>query len=171
MGYAELRNRKTARTVDVTIVLDDEWGRSVEDMQRRVRQAERDTSGVGPAATAAREELDELSADLDKLLVDKDEKTVTFRFKALSRDRYERLLAAHQPSKTQRAQTTAMGGFLQWNPDTFPPALIAACLVEPDDLSDEDVESMFTDDAWNQAELGALFDAALRACINRHAVQ
>jgi hypothetical protein len=171
MGYAELRNRKTPRTVEVVIVLDDDWGREVADMERRVRQVERDASGVGAAATAARQELDEVSADLDKLLVDKDEKTVTFRFKALSRDRYERLLATHQPTKEQRARTTALGGFLQWNPDTFPPALMAACLVDPDDLTADDVQAMFVDDEWNQAELEALFSAALSACINRHAVQ
>ena len=170
MGYQDLRSRKTARTVEVTIVLNDDWGSKVAQLQADVDRVTREAGGIGPAATAAQRELADLTDELDKLLVEKAENTATFRFKGLSRDRYERLMNAHPPTKDQRARAANLGIPALWNSDTFPPALVAACLVEPDDWTEDDVNAMWHDDNWNQAELNELFSAAISACVNRYQV-
>ena len=51
--------------------------------------------------------------------------TRTFRFRALSRRRWRSLLGAHPPLKQHKADG------LDFNPETFPVAAIAACAVEP----------------------------------------
>lgn len=43
------------------------------------------------------------------------------RFRALPRKEYRKLLDDHPPTETGQS----------WNPDTFPPAIIAACSVAP----------------------------------------
>lgn len=172
MGYADFKARKTARTVAVTIVVNDEWGRDVNELQASITRVERDAGSVGPAGTAARQELDELQEQLDKLLAGKDDNTATFRFKGLSPDRYERLINSSPPTKEQRTLAAAQGGFAPlWNPERFMPALVHACMVEPDDWTLEDVEDLFESDEWNRAEVNALFTAALSACTDRHAIQ
>lgn len=50
---------------------------------------------------------------------------VTFTFEGLGRQEYERLRAAAPPRREDKAQQ------LDFNADTFPPMLFAACCVEP----------------------------------------
>jgi hypothetical protein len=51
---------------------------------------------------------------------------------------------------------------LEWNSDTFPPALIAEAIVEPD-LTLEQVQEIYDDPDWSAAELGALLTTAQNA--------
>lgn len=52
--------------------------------------------------------------------------TREFRFRALSRRRWRALLAEHHPQKPHKTEG------LDFNPETFPVAAIAACAVEPE---------------------------------------
>lgn len=168
--YAELRARKKPRTVDVEIVLDDEWGKACAETQATVERLERESaSTLGPNGRAVQESLVEVSETLEKLLAEKDDMVAVFRFKAIPNDRYEALIAAHPPSKPQRTEAAAKGlGPVQWDTAGFQPALVHACLVEPE-LSAEDVWQLFHgDDAWSTGELGALFGAAMSATLDRH---
>lgn len=66
------------------------------------------------------------------------EKTVqacfeTITFRAMRAPDYEALIAAHEPTPQQKASQPD----LVWNPDTFPPALLAECVLHSD-LTAED---------------------------------
>lgn len=63
---------------------------------------------------------------------------VEFVFKSIGRGEYTDLLRKHQPTDEQQADAAALGQRLGWDPETFPPALMAAAAVEPTG----------TDEAW-----------------------
>lgn len=75
---------------------------------------------------------------------------VTVRFRALGRQAYSDLVAAH-PGRDDSEL---------WNPDTFMPALIIACVVEPE-MSAEQAEQLL--DVLNDKQRGDLWRAAFRA--------
>lgn len=76
-----------------------------------------------------------------------------FKFQALSRRRYRELIDAHPPKDKTG----------EWNPDTFPPALIAACSVEPK-LTTEQAERIWSGDNWSAADSNRLFLVAWNLC-------
>lgn len=79
---------------------------------------------------------------------------VTVKLLALRPQEYDDLLSEHPPTKEQKAA----GG--TYNPDTFNPALIAACLVEPQ-LSAEEVLEIWEGGDWSRGELSDLTMAVL----------
>lgn len=76
-----------------------------------------DSLASGPPRALA----DEVLALEDEI----EQATRTFKFRALSRRRWRALLGAHPPLKQHKADG------LDFNPETFPVAAIAACAVEP----------------------------------------
>lgn len=86
-------------------------------------------------------------ADLEARIA---EQTVTIRVRAIGRNAFNRLLDAHPDPE---------GG--PFNRDTFPPALVAACAVDPTLTDAEAVElaDLLTDGQWDQ-----VFDAAWTVC-------
>lgn len=82
---------------------------------------------------------------------------IALRYKAISSADYDRLLNDHPPTAAQRRDNNA------YNIDTFAPALISACCVEPR-LSYDQAREIYTSDAWSAGELGGLFLEALRIC-------
>jgi hypothetical protein len=56
-----------------------------------------------------------------------------------------------------------------WNDETFPPALVAACCVEPA-MDYKQAAEMWTSPQWNAGELDDLFVTAWRTCRQRKAV-
>lgn len=109
--------------------------------------------------------------------VDGDEPIVV-TIRALSRKRWNGLLTVHAPTDEQvteyRALQVARGtplGRIQdvpWNKDTFPPALMAACVVDPP-LSEAAAAELWDpeNDDWTDAELEEIFGALL--ILNQHA--
>lgn len=65
--------------------------------------------------------------------------------RALPRKPYRALIDAHPPLGDQKGD---------WNPDTFPPALIAACAVEPEFTVEQATEAWET---WETDEASRLF--------------
>lgn len=86
-----------------------------------------------------------------------DETTTTFVFEAIAGAAYDALLIAHQPTDEQR---DALGMGLGWDPTTFPAAVVAASLVEPQ-LSEDEVRQLFTSKAWSRGEVDQLVTAAI----------
>lgn len=89
-----------------------------------------------------------------------DEATVTLTFRALPRPAWEQLLREHPPTEAQ-----ADAG-MEYNVESFPAALIAACHIERDETGTEvpgmtDAEAQELLDAWPDSEAKALFTAAL----------
>lgn len=82
-----------------------------------------------------------------------DQASVVLTFRALPRPSLEALVKAHKPTDEQAEDGS------EWNPDTFPAALIAAASV--DGMTDDDARELL--DTWSQAEANSLFWAAMSA--------
>lgn len=79
-----------------------------------------------------------------------DDQKVSILFKAIGSKAYDDLLAGHPPSAKDKED----GGV--WNADTFPPALIAACSVEPK-IDEESAVAIWTSEDWSRGELMDMF--------------
>lgn len=86
--------------------------------------------------------------------VNSDGGTAELKFQALPRREYRVLLDEHPPD-TEGAD---------WNPDTFPPALIAACSLDPK-LTLEQAGEMWEE--WEAGEMGRVFMLCFQ--LNEHA--
>lgn len=110
-------------------------------------EASRATRSLADADPA--HEIAEQIRDLEERIT---EQTVSFRFRAIPRSKYRELESAH-PGRPDKQEA--------WNPETFAPALIAACSLDPK-MSDADVHRLM--DHLNAGQAEALFEAAWTAC-------
>lgn len=96
-----------------------------------------------------RKEIAEAKA---KLLADPD--TVLIRLRAVSRGRWMRLIRENPPTDDQNKASEKEGnGQLELNPDTFWPAAVAACMIEPAGDVDR-VTDLF--DEWSNGDVSRL---------------
>lgn len=79
-----------------------------------------------------------------------------FEFSAIGRLAYDKLT---EDPRFKPSPALAKEGY-NFNPETFPAALISASCVEPE-ISIEQAQGMFDDPSWNAAELQRVFYAAL----------
>lgn len=95
------------------------------------------------------------------------EATERFSFRSLGRKPYDELVFAHPPTEEQRARAKKQGADEpDFNPDTFPPALLAASCISHDHTIEQWQSICDGDDdegAWNMGEVTALFLTALEA--------
>lgn len=91
-----------------------------------------------------------------KVQIDGDELEMSFA--AISAHDLDRLQGQHVPTIEQKARGMA------FNPETFAPALVAACSVEPK-LSADDAKEIWESDAWSTGELNYLFDTVSALCM------
>lgn len=128
------------------------------------------TKSISVSTVAAQQEQSKASrkATLD-LLRSKRRRTKTisldingqeaeFVFHALSASELDKLQAKYPPTAQQKLQGLA------WNSDTFPPALVAACLQEPE-VSAEEMVEIWTSGEWSTGELSTLFNTATALCM------
>jgi hypothetical protein len=166
---ADHLKKKRPATKTVEVVLDPALAVELRDAEHAHTEAERllevrpaDTD-LQAAAWAAAEEVEELrarAADEDAV--------VAVRFRSIGRVAWDDLLDRHPPTDEQIAEAKRAGlGALNFNSETFPPAVVAASLDEPK-LSAVEVLAMWDSPDWNQAELQLLFSAALEVNSSRH---
>jgi hypothetical protein len=79
---------------------------------------------------------------------------LTVRVRARGQKAYDDLLAAHPPTKKQKDQGDV------YNVETFCPALLSECVVEPK-ISMEEATELWTSDTWSRGELSELFFACV----------
>lgn len=82
---------------------------------------------------------------------------LTLKLKAVGSQAYDDLLAAHPPTAEQKREGNT------YNADTFAPALIAACCVEPA-MSEKDAVTLWTSSEWSRGEVTELFVACVEVC-------
>ncbi|MEU6475335.1 hypothetical protein ABZ858_00320 [Streptomyces sp. NPDC047017] len=99
---------------------------------------------------------------LDKAERAVEDATDVLTFRALPRPVWEQLLRDHPPTEAQADQG------MEYNVETYPAALIAACHVERDEtgaeapgMSEQEAQELL--DAWSDSEAKALFTSALLA--------
>lgn len=90
--------------------------------------------------------------------VDLGGETITLKFQAISGTEMDKLRAKHPPTAKQRAEGLGV------NTDSFAPALVAACSLEPK-MSEDDVREIWASDYWGAGELNTLFNAASDVCL------
>jgi len=79
---------------------------------------------------------------------------VTLKYRAIGSVEYDKLVAKHPPKNEQRVEGAS------FNIDTFAPALIARCAVEPE-MSLKDAEDIWNSPDWSRGDLMVLFRNAV----------
>ncbi len=151
LTMANIIKKKRGVTKKVPIQIDGEIAAEILELRAKITLAEQFDSKRNKPETALK-----LKKKLEELIERSRDTEITFIFKSLGRIVYDDLveLPEHQPSDEQKKEGA------QFNPDTFPPALVAAAAVDPE-ISIEEAVEIFGDSEWNGAELQKLFFAAL----------
>lgn len=105
----------------------------------------------------AREQVAQAREHVEKARAEAEADSVLMLFDGISRDDFNALVDAHPPAEDDEKKGR------DYNPDTFPPALIAATCVDPGFDSPEEVLGVIGD--WNMTEREALFTAAMSTCV------
>jgi hypothetical protein len=79
---------------------------------------------------------------------------VTMKFQAIGVRAYDKLVSKHPPKPEQRAEGSS------FDMDTFAPALIAACAVEPE-ISVTEAKQIWESDDWSRGDVMVLFRNAV----------
>lgn len=82
---------------------------------------------------------------------------LTITVRSINTKAYDDLVSEHPPSKKDKDSGAS------WNVDTFAPALISACSMEPA-IDLETAQSMWVSDDWARGELLDLFMACIDVC-------
>jgi hypothetical protein len=128
-----------------------------------------------PDGDRERTELAEAEEERDRLAAEMRGKLITFTFRSVDPETFDRLKAEHRPTESQKTAARKTGRDIpEWDPDTFGPALVAAACVKvegpsgvQDGLSTEDAQRLWASERWNAAERGELQNAALGAYLTR----
>lgn len=83
---------------------------------------------------------------------------LTLRFEAISAQEMDKLRAKHPPTTKQRAEGAGV------NFETFAPALVSACLVDPA-MTEDDARELWASDYWSAGELNQIFETASAVCL------
>lgn len=165
--YDYLKSKKKPIYKRVWIPLDPDLADEEADLKTRVGQL-RIRHAARPEDQSLAQELADSEARLDELSKLVRESSQKFVFRSIGRRRYDDLLTEHAPTEEHIAEAKKIdpNGSIDFNPDTFPQALIAACIVEPE-LTKSEVNDMFQSDDWSGPELSSLFETALMANTTR----
>jgi hypothetical protein len=79
---------------------------------------------------------------------------VTLKYQAIGMRAYDRLVAKHPPKSDQRAEGSS------FDIDTFAPALIAACSVDPE-ISPTEAKKIWDSEEWSRGDVMVLFRNAV----------
>lgn len=88
------------------------------------------------------------------------ESEVEFIFEGMGRGEFAKLQAAHPVTDELTAE---YGPGLEWNPDTFPPALMAASCISPPDLTGDLAEWTEIHQTWSNGQIARVWMACLAA--------
>lgn len=176
---AKKRGAKVEPHIDEII---DAWGPATEEVPVELEAESPPATPLPPATLDELRKKKKPRSEAVTVTLDQESSptTVVMRFQAIGSKRWETLLADHPPTDAQQrehlAEQEKVGiplqarRRLQWNVDTFPPALIAACIVEPK-LTVAQAEELWESEAWNAGELDAIFSAAVRVNTTASSVQ
>lgn len=169
LSYKDIKKRKKPMIRRVPIAMDGEKADSFNEAVAGLHEA-MDKSAEDPGNKTLSANMYELKEHVNELRSDIEDYIVDFVFRSVGRRRYEELVSECPASKKQIADSKRDGlDEPGWNPDVFPPTLIAAALVEPE-MTSEDVFEMWESEEWNQAELVTLFMAAMAVNAERKTV-
>ena len=148
---ANIIKKKRGVTKKVSIQIDGELATEITELRQQITVAEQFDRRHNEPDTAPK-----LHEALEKLEEDSKDTEITFTFRAIGRIAYDDIVSdpANMPSDEEKKEGA------QFNPATFPPALVAAACIDPE-ITIEEATEIFNDSSWNGAELQRLFFAAL----------
>lgn len=173
-----LRSKKQPVTRSVRILTDSDLGEEYGRLEKAERALERrlTSTEVPPQALVAEHtEVAKRLADLEKLV---EENSILFKFRSIGRKKFEKLQELHPPTEEQEKEfeeavkdnPQLRGQKVPFNTETYPRALIVACMIEPK-LTQSEVADWLEDDSWNEAEIEAMFTAAMEANTQRQVLE
>jgi hypothetical protein len=160
--FDHLKSMKKPVTRTLHLCLDSELGEEYSEAKQALRYAEMEVQSGTMDENGAQARFKEAQDRYNKAEQAATERSVKFVFRNIGRKRYEEILLDNQPTDAQKEKVEAMGqdpDNLEWDPDQFPPKLIAASMAEPD-FTEEQILEIWNDPDWSPAELGALFSTA-----------
>ena len=158
---ADILAAKTPNSRTVDIILDSELAQEIQLKTLELGQLKNQSKGKKSLAEGTRD----LEKELDKLIVKAADTVATFTFRDIGRKPFDALLVAHQPTPAQKkAVADQGGGVLEYNQDTFPPALMAATAVDPE-MTLEEAEETYHN--WSSGDAEILFTTAILVCKER----
>lgn len=174
LTYDHLRSRKKPNLKSVRLALDsevaEEFEQAKEELERLATRMEYMTE-EDTRLPVLRAQRDEAQVRFDQAKEAVLEESVLFKFRSIGRKRFDDLIASHPPTEAQIEKAKKTGeGDLTWNSETFPPALVFNCLVEPK-LEEHEVKDLWESDDWAGSEIIALFYAALEVNTNRRTLE
>ena len=158
---AQAENVDNRRTATTSVLLRQDLAREHARLQTELNEALRDDANYNrtPQAPVIAQRIADLEAEIESA-------KVTFTFRALPRREYVDLISAHPPTKKQLADLATKSSdplrkpSLEFDPERFPIALIAACSFDPV-MSEDDVRRLdkaLADEQWSR-----LWGAAIAA--------
>jgi hypothetical protein len=156
----DILNRKQANRSTVWIPLDNDLADAYREADTAFNAAQSFATVRGDDKDAQRR-ADDASLELESAKVALKEASIRFVFQAVGRKRYEQIVLENPATKEQQRKARELRTDVpEFNEDTFPQALVAACLVDPI-LSEEDVHKLWDSDNFSIAEQRNLFQAAI----------
>lgn len=167
--YDHLRSQKKPTIQKVVIALDSEIADEFEEAKAEKERAE-DRLSIRPEDPKLQATFDQAEARYKEALAAVTDNSVEFVLKSVGRRRFEDLVLSHPATPEQQEESKARTGMsYQWNPDTFPTALLALSIVSPP-MTEADVKDMMQSDDWSSAEINDLVSTAILLNENRRIV-
>jgi hypothetical protein len=182
-----LRQRKKAMTETVTIAGDSEaaglWleAKAKVDTLEKVYNVQRNRAGGEAVAEQTLTELRDAQRRYERLTEEIRDTLLEFKFQAIGRKKYDDLINEHQMDDARRKAFLAENRLdekdlmTNWDPESFPTALIAASMVAPlkgnTPEGIEEIIEWLNDDTWNETEVMELFRGAMTVNNTRRIVE
>jgi hypothetical protein len=156
-SWSEAKKAHRRTRLSVTATLRGDLVDEVDRLEEEMRAAAEVDKAENRDAVAPR-----IAERIQDLQAEAAESEVVFTFEGLGRGAWAKLIASHPP-RTDDEQDSYGGTKLPYNPETFPPALMAACCVEPAELRGDLDEWREIHDEWNAGQVANLWQTCLAA--------
>jgi hypothetical protein len=150
---ADLLAKKKPVTRTVTLVLDGDLADKWNELNLKIGVLKNAPKIDDVALATAEQELEDLRPAVE-------DATVKLVLSSIGRKAFQTLVEDYPPTDKQQRDARKEGATLLFNAETFPVALIAASLTEPQ-MTYDDVQQLFDSENFNDTELTELFSAAM----------
>lgn len=160
-SWAQQKAKHVNTVIPVRLALaGDLWAEHARLETALAEAVERDAAAQ-PRSAAETDEAPQIAQQIRDLEERMRASEVEFVFRGIGRGPMARMLAAHPPTKDQTAQPG--GEALVYNPETFPPALLAESCTRPTELAGNVTEWTEIHDTWSDGQVALLWNACQHA--------
>lgn len=159
--FETLKKRKKPQTEEVPVCMDPKVAEEYARAKERTKIARSAYAKAPESLKEIKNEELETSLLAEAKVKDRfDDEIVVFKFRAIGREPLDELISEHPPTDEHLAQAKKENVEIQFNVDSFPPALIAASCTSPK-LTEAQAQEIWDSEDWNSAELQRLYAAAM----------